>query len=116
MLKDYLESEQQNVALRHIGYCRRIEWVTNKQVFPSSGYIAVLRRNFEKDDLYRACERLATGMQILDLYAAATADRQLAKKLRALIVYLRTLLVTPEAIGETGDAWTQYDDPFEMID
>jgi hypothetical protein len=115
MLKDYLEIEQGNVTSRHIRCCRRIKWQTNKRVFPPDGHAVMLRRDSLKDDLHKACETLAPGIHIVELYADATRDLELAKMAKALVVHLRTILTTREPIGDEGDAWMQWEDPFAFF-
>ena len=63
-----------------------------------------------------AREAIAPGMHIVELYADATRDRELAKTLKALVGHLRTILTTPEPIGNEGDAWMQWEDPFPFLD
>jgi hypothetical protein len=116
MLEDYLGIEQENVASRHIRCCRRIEWRTNKKVFPPDGQAIMLRSDSQKDDLHKACQTLAPGMSIVELFAEATEDRELARVSKELVGHLRKILTMQEPIGEKGGAWMTWKDPFPFLD
>jgi len=116
MLKDYLHLEQQNVNCRSLRFCRDIRWRTNQKVSSTDGELVALRSTLPKADLYGACESLVPGLHVIHLYAEKTDDQRLKKKLRSLKRHLRTILTTPEAIDQSGDAFLKWDDPMPLLD
>jgi hypothetical protein len=116
MLQDYLRLEQQNVNSRSLRFCRHIRWTTNRRVYSPDGELVALRKASAKDDLHGACQSLVPGLQVISLYAKSTEDRVLKKRLRELVRHLRTILTTPEALDESGDAYQEWDDPMPFLD
>jgi hypothetical protein len=94
-----------------------IHWIsrrrTNEEVY-ADGETATLDEDLQKDELYAACEKIASAIGIIDLYAEANGDRVLARRSSDLVGYLRKIVMKRESIGNNGAAWMQFGDPFAV--
>lgn len=115
LLKHFCRLEQQNVTSRHVRFISRLKWRTNRDV-KMVGRGSTLSRARQKDELHQACESMVPGLQLADMYADTTSDRELKRAIDTITARLRAVFAEGEYLDEEKTAYVEWIDPFRAGD